>query len=93
MVDKVVYAQALERLYEINQTPAVMPRRATKIHPDLYDRMIAAGVTPDYPKPAPAKGLFWTTYLMLFSLFLSPVMLFIIKFIGAVLDGGTIHVD
>ena len=23
------------------------------VHPSLYDRMIAAGVTPDYPRPAP----------------------------------------
>jgi len=63
-VDAVVYARALERLYETNCMPAVMPKRSTKIHPDLYDRMTTAGVTPDYPKPKPAKGSSWTSRLM-----------------------------
>ena len=65
-VDAAVYARALERLYETNLMPAVMPRRSAKIHPDLYDRMTAAGVTPDYPKPKPAKGQSWTSYLMFY---------------------------
>ncbi len=73
-----VYARALERAYQINQTPAVMPRRANKIHPDLYDRMLAAGVKPDFPKPAPARGLSWISYLMPAVLF---VLLFLILFI------------
>ena len=46
------YAKALERIYEINQMPAVM-RGSRQTHPNLYDRMIAAGVTPDFPKPDP----------------------------------------
>jgi Zn-dependent protease with chaperone function len=46
------YARALERIHQANLVPAVLgSRRYT--HPDLYDRMVRAGVTPDYPRPAP----------------------------------------
>lgn len=45
------YARALEKLYEANLMPVVGP--AKEVHPHLYDRMIAAGVTPDYPRPTP----------------------------------------
>lgn len=31
--------------------------RAT--HPRLYDRILAAGVTPDFPKPAAASSMAW----------------------------------
>lgn len=74
-----VYARALERIYQTNQTPAVMPRRSNKIHPDLYDRMLAAGVTPDFPKPAPAKGLSWLSYLVLAGFFVLPALAVFIK--------------
>lgn len=50
--DPVVYACALTKLYEDNLSPAVNPKRRTT-HPSLYDRLIAAGVTPDYPRPMP----------------------------------------
>ena len=26
-------------------------------HPNLYDRLLAAGVTPDFPRPAPAQSM------------------------------------
>jgi len=74
-----VYARALERLYQTNQMPAVMPLRSNKIHPDLYDRMIAAGVTPDFPKPAPAKGLSWTSYLLPAGLFVVLFLIFLAR--------------
>ena len=74
-----VYARALERLYQTNQMPAVMPRRSNKIHPDLYDRMLAAGVTPDFPKPAPSKSLSWLSYLVLAGLFVLPGFAVFIK--------------
>ena len=45
------YARALARLYEDNLIPAVLPRRR-RTHPDLYDRLLAAGVQPDFPRPA-----------------------------------------
>jgi Zn-dependent protease with chaperone function len=53
-----VYARALERLYEINQMPAVMPSNRM-IHPHLYDRLLAAGVTPGYPRPAKPGDFSW----------------------------------
>ncbi len=45
------YARALERLHEHNLIPAASGAKAIT-HPHLYDRMEAAGVTPDYPRPA-----------------------------------------
>ena len=50
--DAGVYARTLERLYACNLTPAVM-RGERRAHPHLYDRMLAAGVTPDYERPLP----------------------------------------
>jgi Zn-dependent protease with chaperone function len=49
------YALALERLYELNLMPAVT--RTRQAHPHLYDRLIAAGVTPGFPRPRPPA--FW----------------------------------
>jgi Zn-dependent protease with chaperone function len=43
-------ARGLERAYRMNLTPAVGSRQGT--HPHLYDRMIAAGLEPDFPRPA-----------------------------------------
>ncbi len=56
-----VYARALEKLYEANQIPAVMTKRLS--HPDLYDRMTTAGLTPDYPRPAPPPKRHWTFFV------------------------------
>ncbi len=58
------YARALARLYEANQIPAVMSG-SRRTHPHLYDRLIAAGVTPDYPRPKPPARLGWTTGLVM----------------------------
>jgi len=58
-----VYARALERLYEMNKIPAVMPGKR-QVHPHLYDRMLAAEVTPDYPRPNPPATLHWTSGVM-----------------------------
>jgi Zn-dependent protease with chaperone function len=46
------YARALEKAYRANGFPAVMPQKRP-VHPHLYDRLTAAGVVPDYPRPAP----------------------------------------
>jgi Zn-dependent protease with chaperone function len=51
--DGATYARALEKVYARNLVPAVMPGK--RMHPDLYDRMIAAGAPPDYPRPAKPK--------------------------------------
>jgi Zn-dependent protease with chaperone function len=50
--DAGTYARTLERLYEENLIPAVVAG-AQVIHPNLYDRMLAAGTEPDFPRPAP----------------------------------------
>jgi Zn-dependent protease with chaperone function len=55
--DDGVYARALARLYEDNLMPAVTVRKQT--HPHLYDRLVAAGITPDFPRPEPARSLAW----------------------------------
>lgn len=49
--------RALTRLYQDNLVPAIIAKKHT--HPDLYDRLLAAGVTPDFPKPAPARAIGW----------------------------------
>ena len=48
------FAQALVKLYEHNLLPAVLPAKRST-HPDLYDRLVAAGMQPDYPRPRPAR--------------------------------------
>ncbi len=53
--DTGAYARALARLYELNLVPASLPRRAQS-HPDLYDRLLAVGVQPDFERPKPAKS-------------------------------------
>lgn len=50
-----MYARALEKLYRANLTPAVLGRTAT--HPHLFDRMAAAGTTPQWPRPEPPPSL------------------------------------
>jgi len=65
--DAGIYARALARLYEDNLLPAVHgKKRAT--HPHLYDRLLAAGMTPDFPRPAPAKSTAWHGNLFAFAL-------------------------
>ena len=49
-----VYPAALAKLYEANLMPAVMTGKR-KIHPHLYDRFLAAGLTPDFPRPQPPR--------------------------------------
>jgi Zn-dependent protease with chaperone function len=45
-----VYGAALEKLYRDAGIPA---SRAAGAHPSLYDRLLAAGIEPDYPRPRP----------------------------------------
>jgi Zn-dependent protease with chaperone function len=45
------YARALEGLYAANLMPAVTAVRGA--HPHLYDRLVAAGAPPAWPRPAP----------------------------------------
>ncbi len=57
-----VYAQALEKLYQKNLTPVVLPYVGT--HPHLYDRMVNAGVEPAYPRPDPPLQRMLSTRLL-----------------------------
>jgi hypothetical protein len=62
--DKGIYARALAKLYQANEMPAVMPRKRMA-HPHLYDRMLVAGVTPDFPRPdRPARWGTWPGVLL-----------------------------
>jgi Zn-dependent protease with chaperone function len=55
--DEGIYARALARLYADNLMPAVSTKDRT--HPHLYDRLIAAGIPPDFARPEPAKTMVW----------------------------------
>jgi Zn-dependent protease with chaperone function len=68
-VEPGTYARALEKLYAHELMPAVGYGKGGS-HPHLYDRMLAAGVTPAYPRPAPptrwlGAGAFLGVYLLL----------------------------
>ncbi len=70
-----VYARALERLYRNNQMPAVMPGKR-QLHPHLYDRLLAAGVLPDYPRPKAPSLFSWTSVLLVLVLILFLMAIF-----------------
>lgn len=56
------YATALETIYRLNFAPAVLPGSS---HPNLYDRMLATGHVPSFPRPAPpARGLPYLAILL-----------------------------
>jgi len=52
--DHATYARALEKLYADNLVPAVIGEKRLT-HPELYDRMAAAGHPPSWPRPEPPK--------------------------------------
>jgi Zn-dependent protease with chaperone function len=62
-----VYARALEKLYRDSLIPAVSSTN-NKMHPHLYDRMLAAGIQPDFPLPAKPKKRAWPSYLIWIAL-------------------------
>ena len=51
------YGRALEKIYAANMMPVVKARpvrrgrQQQQLYPELYDRMVSAGVNPDYPRP------------------------------------------
>lgn len=68
------FARALEAIYRLNQVPAVGAGRAG-VHPHLYDRLLAAGITPDYPRPAPpARHRLVLAHLALFTFLFAGMM-------------------
>jgi Zn-dependent protease with chaperone function len=58
--DAADYARGLERIHRASLVPAVIKQGAGQTHPNLYDRMLAAGVTPDYPRPAAPASHAWS---------------------------------
>ncbi len=76
--DEGTYARALERLYRSNQMPAVLRKSSLLTHPDLYDRMIAAGLTPDYPRPEAPSGQAWTSIITAVAL-MSAAMIILVR--------------
>lgn len=66
-VNEGVYARALEKIYRENQIPAVNPSKRMS-HPHLYDRMVAAGLIPDYPRPATPKSYTAFSFIFLIAL-------------------------
>jgi hypothetical protein len=50
-----MYARALEKLAQKNLTPAVIDSN-NRAHPHLYDRMLSAGLQPDFERPRPADS-------------------------------------
>jgi Zn-dependent protease with chaperone function len=70
-----VYARALEKLYRNNQSPAVSVSKRP-VHPHLYDRLIAAGVTPDFPRPKAPKRLTWIGWVYVFAVIILLPMMF-----------------
>ena len=56
-IDATSALRALERQFELNLQPMVaITNRSKDAH--LYDRMVAAGIPPSYPRPAkPSKGM------------------------------------
>jgi hypothetical protein len=64
-----VFARALVRLSELNLSPAVLPKRLWT-HPQVYDRLVAAGITPDFPPPAPPDEMSWHGYIPKCAFFL-----------------------
>lgn len=65
------YARALEKIYEANLVPAVL--RGNQVHPNLYDRMVATGVTPAYARPAPPPRA-WFSQAIPYLLMLGAMM-------------------
>jgi Zn-dependent protease with chaperone function len=67
------YAAALEKICRLNLIPAVVPEKRP-IHPHLYDRMLAAGVQPDFPRPdPPSRRRILAAILFIMLLMIAPV--------------------
>lgn len=83
--DPGTYARALEKLYETNLLPVVM-RQKHLSHPHLYDRLLAAQITPAYPRPAPPSR--WRTIASLLTAFGVALLLTFVwrVFLGLILN-------
>lgn len=72
-----IYARALETLYRTNQMPVVMKGTGLLNHPDLFDRMVAAGVTPDYPRPKSPRSISWLAMPVVVSVTATAMWVFV----------------
>jgi len=55
IADGNAYLRSMIRLHQANLAPAVMPGAQT--HPHLYDRLLAAGIQPEFARPNPPRQL------------------------------------
>ncbi len=62
--DPASFARALECLHRASLVPATLHSARRRPHPDLYDRMVAANHTPDYPRPEVPASRGWTGIAM-----------------------------
>lgn len=61
--DQAAYASALERLHRLNFVPPVVFGKG-QTHPHLYDRLVAVGRPPSYPRPArPSVGRLYVSLI------------------------------
>ncbi|PYJ08457.1 MAG: hypothetical protein DME25_01505, partial [Verrucomicrobia bacterium] len=76
IADPGAYAMSMTVLHQANSTPAVMPGKQS--HPHLYDRLLAGGIQPDFPRPrAPSRAkpmlaaltMTFTVLLLLLAMF------------------------
>lgn len=78
------YALALETIYRENLLPAHV---VGGTHPSLYDRMVASGVTPEWPRPAlPTSGALRA--MVLLYLLVPVATMFLSALLWGVLDRG-----
>ncbi len=55
LADANAYMRSMIKLHEANMLPAVLP--GAQSHPHLYDRLLAGGIQPEFPRPmAPSRG-------------------------------------
>jgi len=84
IADDQAYMRSMIKLHESNLVPAVMSRVET--HPHLYDRLLSAGIHPEFPRPkAPSstKVVIAAFVATLLSVFL---LLIVLVAIGVMLD-------
>lgn len=76
IADPVAYAQSLEKIYRFNLMPAVT-KNIIRTQPDLYDRLVAVGAPPDYPRPRPKsrKPTLFFALTATLALFFGPLTL------------------
>ncbi len=73
IADTNAYMRSLIKLHEANVTPAVMP--GSQSHPHLYDRLLAGGIQPTFPRPmAPSRAK--PLLVVLLAVILNVVFLF-----------------